>query len=92
VEAFANMREAAHLGAEADFVRRLLTKSVPAEIGQVIRGDLFGLGRAGAMLLGTALAGAGHLSGRRRLHRADRAAAGRRRAPAAVGAIGRETR
>jgi glucosyl-dolichyl phosphate glucuronosyltransferase len=92
VEAFANMREAAHLGAEADFVTRMLTKGVPAEIGRAIRGDVAGFGRAGAMMLGTALAGAGHLSGRLRLYRAGRPAPVPRGAPAPAGASGRETR
>ena len=72
VEAFANMREAAHLGAEVGFVMRIATKSVPAEVRQAIRGDPAGFSRAGAMMAGVTLAGAGHLAGRLRLYRARR--------------------
>lgn len=68
VEAFANMQEAAHLGAELGFVMRALTAGIPAEIRQVIRGDLHGVLRAGAMTAGIALAGIGHLSGKFMLH------------------------
>jgi glucosyl-dolichyl phosphate glucuronosyltransferase len=67
VEAFVNMREASSLGAELTFVARTLTTGVPAEIRQVIRGDRYGLARAGAMVAGIALAGLGHLSGKVRL-------------------------
>jgi glucosyl-dolichyl phosphate glucuronosyltransferase len=68
VTAFANMRDAAHLGAEGAFVTRIATKSVSAEIRQVIRGDPAGMARVGAMMAGIALAGAGHMSGKVRLH------------------------
>jgi glycosyltransferase involved in cell wall biosynthesis len=68
VEAFANMREAADLGAELAFVARTLTTGVVTEIRHVIRGDLYGLARVGAMVTGIALAGLGHLSGKLRLH------------------------
>ena len=67
VEAFANMQEAAHLGAELSFVVYTLTTGVVTEIRDVIRGDLYGLARVGAMVTGIALAGLGHLSGRLRL-------------------------
>jgi cellulose synthase/poly-beta-1,6-N-acetylglucosamine synthase-like glycosyltransferase len=67
VEAFANMQEAAHLGAELAFVTRTLTTGVLAEIRQIIRGDLYGLARMGAMVAGITLAGFGHLSGKLRL-------------------------
>jgi glucosyl-dolichyl phosphate glucuronosyltransferase len=72
VEAFANMQEASSLGAELTFVTRTLTTGVSAEIRQVIRGDLYGLARVGAMITGIALAGLGHLSGRLRLRRSRR--------------------
>lgn len=67
VEAFANMREAAGLGAELAFVTRTLTTGVLAEVRQVMRGDLYGLARAGAMIAGITLAGLGHVSGQLRL-------------------------
>ena len=66
VEVFANMREASSLRAELTFVRRTLTIGVLAEIRHVIRGDLYGLARVGAMIAGITLAGLGHLSGRLR--------------------------
>ena len=67
VSVFANMREASHLGAELTFVTRTLTMGVLAEIRHVIRGDLSGLARVGAMVAGITLAGLGHLSGKLRL-------------------------
>jgi glucosyl-dolichyl phosphate glucuronosyltransferase len=70
VQAFANMQEAAGLGAEMTFVTRALTTGVPAEVRDVIRGDLHGLARVGAMIAGILLAGLGHLSGQLRLRRA----------------------
>jgi glucosyl-dolichyl phosphate glucuronosyltransferase len=72
VEAFANMQGAAHLGAEVGFVIRIITTGVPAEIGHIFRGDLSGFARAGAMIAGIALAGAGNIAGRLRLHRSHR--------------------
>jgi GT2 family glycosyltransferase len=68
VEAFANMQEAAHLGAELEFVSRTLTAGILDETRRVIRGDLYGFARIGSMIAGIALAGLGHLSGRLRLH------------------------
>lgn len=67
VEAFANMREASGLGAELAFVTRTLTTGVLAEVRQVMRGDMYGLTRAGAMIAGITLAGLGHVSGQLRL-------------------------
>jgi glucosyl-dolichyl phosphate glucuronosyltransferase len=69
VEVFANMQEASNLGAELAFVTRTLTTGVLAEIRRVIRGDLYGVARVGAMIAGIALAGLGHLSGKLRLGR-----------------------
>ena len=63
VEAFANMQEAAHLGAEIAFVIKTLAKGVPTEMGDVVRGDPYGLARIGAMVAGIVLAGLGHLAG-----------------------------
>jgi glycosyltransferase involved in cell wall biosynthesis len=69
VEVFANMQEASSLRAELTFVTRTLTMGALAEIRHVIRGDLYGFVRVGAMIAGIALAGIGHLSGRLRLRR-----------------------
>lgn len=69
VEVFANMQEASSLRAELTFVTRTLTMGALAEIRHVIRGDLYGFVRVGAMIAGIALAGSGHLSGRLRLRR-----------------------
>jgi glucosyl-dolichyl phosphate glucuronosyltransferase len=69
VEVFANMQEASNLGAELAFVARTLTMGVLVEIRDLIRGDLYGLARVGAMIAGIALAGLGHLSGKLRLCR-----------------------
>jgi cellulose synthase/poly-beta-1,6-N-acetylglucosamine synthase-like glycosyltransferase len=79
VEAFANMQDAAHLGAEFAFVRRIITRGIPVGIYQALRGDLYGLARAGAMMAGIMLAGLGHLSGKwqtRRLRNARHPVAG----------------
>jgi glucosyl-dolichyl phosphate glucuronosyltransferase len=72
VEAFADMQEAAHLGAELAFVIRTVTTGVPAEVRQISRGDPAGLVRAGAIMVGITLAGAGHVSGKLRLYRSRR--------------------
>jgi hypothetical protein len=61
------MQEASSLGAELTFVTRTLTTGVLAEIRHLIRGDLYGLARGGAMIAGITLAGLGHLSGKLRL-------------------------
>ena len=68
VTVFSGMQEAASLGAELAFVTHTLTMGVLAEIRQVIRGDLYGLARVGAMIAGIAIAGLGHLSGKLHLH------------------------
>ena len=86
VEAFANMQEASNLGAELAFVTRTLTTGVLAEARRVIRGDLYGLARVGAMIAGIALAGLGHLSGALRLR-----VSGPRSGPA-LGEPGRRSR
>jgi glucosyl-dolichyl phosphate glucuronosyltransferase len=75
VEAFANMQGAASLNAEVSFVARTLTTGVLAEIRRVLKGDLYGLARVGAMFTGIGLAGLGHLSGKFRLQRSRRAVA-----------------
>ena len=67
VEAFANMQEAANLGAELAFVARTLTTGVAAELRRTIRGDLDGPARIGGIVAGIGLAGLGHLSGKLRL-------------------------
>jgi len=77
VEAFANMQDAAHLGAEFAFVGRIMTRNMPAEVRQALRGDMYGLVRAGAMLAGVGLAGLGHLSGELQLRFRRRSGAGR---------------
>jgi glucosyl-dolichyl phosphate glucuronosyltransferase len=92
VAAFADMQDAAHLGAESAFVIKVATKSVPAELRQVIRGDPAGLVRVGAMTAGIALAGAGHLSGKLRLYWSRRKKTGAPRASSPLAAIRREIR
>ena len=92
VAAFANMRDAAHLGAEVGFVVKIATKCVPAEIRNVIRGDPAGLVRAGAMMAGITLAGAGHMSGKLRLYLSPQKNTGPRRAFAPIAAMRREIR
>ena len=68
-EVFANMAEAASLRAELAFVRRALTTGFKTEMGQLIRGDLYGLARFGAMLAGIGIAGVGHARGKLQLRR-----------------------
>jgi glucosyl-dolichyl phosphate glucuronosyltransferase len=75
VEAFANMQEAAHLGAEMSFVARTLTTGTLVEMRHVIRGDLYGLARVATMVAGITLAGLGHVSGKLRLYRSRRVSA-----------------
>jgi len=72
VAAFANMQEASSLNAELTFVARALTTSVRTEVHCVIRGDLYGLARIGAMIAGIVLAGLGHVSGKVHLRRSRR--------------------
>lgn len=74
VEAFANMQGAAHLGAELAFVGRTMTRGIPAGVHQALRGDLFGLVRVAAMMVGIMLAGLGHLSGKLQARRSRRPA------------------
>jgi len=64
VEAFVDMGEAANIQAERAFVRKALTTQVAGELGAVARGDLNALRRLGAMCVGVAMAGLGHLVGR----------------------------
>jgi cellulose synthase/poly-beta-1,6-N-acetylglucosamine synthase-like glycosyltransferase len=73
VAAFANMEDAAGLGAEMGFVTRILPSGILADVGRTLRGDRYGLVRIGWMLAGTALAGFGNLSGQLRLRRSRRA-------------------
>lgn len=72
VEVRANMHRAASFRAELTFVTRALTTGVLAEIRDVVRGDLYGLARVGAMIVGIAFAGLGHLSGKLQLRRSRR--------------------
>jgi GT2 family glycosyltransferase len=69
VEAFAQMGDAATLGAEARFVRYALTKGVPGGISQAAKGDVHGLARSAAIIAGVGLAAAGHVAGRIELAR-----------------------
>jgi hypothetical protein len=64
VEAFAEMGDAANIEAERAFVRKALTTQVGVELRTVIGGDVNGLRRLGAMGIGVAMAGLGHLVGR----------------------------
>lgn len=72
VEAFANMEEAAGLGAEMSFVTRIVPTGILAEVGHVLGGDLYGVVRVSWMIAGVVLAGCGHLSGKLRLYRPRR--------------------
>jgi hypothetical protein len=63
VEAFSQMEEAASLSADVGFVSGALGRGVPRALGQAVKGDAWGLGRAGAIMAGIVLAGAGHLAG-----------------------------
>jgi len=72
VTAFANMEGAADLGAETSFVTRIVPTGILAEIGHVLRGDLYGIARVAWMIAGVALAGSGHLSGKLSLYRSRR--------------------
>jgi glycosyltransferase involved in cell wall biosynthesis len=64
LEAFAQMGEAATLGAEARFVRYAVTKGLRREILQAAKGDARGLARSAAIVAGVGLAAAGHVVGR----------------------------
>lgn len=74
-EAFANMEQAAGLGAELGFVTRIVPLGVLLEGRNALRGDLYGLVRVAAMVAGVAFAGFGHLSGKARLYRSRSARA-----------------
>lgn len=63
VEAFSQMEEAASLSADVGFVSGALGRGVPRALGQAAKGDVWGVGRAGAIVAGIVLAGAGHLAG-----------------------------
>jgi glycosyltransferase involved in cell wall biosynthesis len=69
VEAFALMRDAATLGAEARFVWYALTTGVGREISQAAQGQAYGLVRSAAIVAGVMLAAAGHVAGRIKLAR-----------------------
>jgi hypothetical protein len=78
VEAFADMGEAANIRAEREFVRRAVTTQVAKDLDDVRRGRWVGLSRLGAMMVGVAMAGLGHVVGRVQFmihHRPDRKAA-----------------
>jgi glucosyl-dolichyl phosphate glucuronosyltransferase len=64
VEAFADMGGAANMRAERDFVRKAITSQLAANVRDVASGQLVGLSRLGAMLIGMAMAALGHLVGR----------------------------
>lgn len=69
VEAFAQMGDAAALGAETRFVWYALAKAVPRGISQAAKGDAYGLARSAAIIAGMGLAAAGHVAGRIELAR-----------------------
>ncbi|HEX3835248.1 MAG TPA: glycosyltransferase, partial [Solirubrobacteraceae bacterium] len=64
VLAFREMGTAANLAAERDFVFRMLRQQLVLTLGQAAQGRAGALRSIGAMLIGTALAGFGHLHGR----------------------------
>jgi len=64
VAAFAQMGDAATLGAETRFVWYALTKGVSRGITQAAKGDTHGLARSAAIIAGVGLAAAGHVAGR----------------------------
>ncbi len=64
VEAFSEMGDAANIKAELEFVRRAFTRQLSANIAAASRGEWIGLVRAGAMAVGTVMAGCGHIAGR----------------------------
>jgi glucosyl-dolichyl phosphate glucuronosyltransferase len=68
VEAFANMQDAAHLGAELAFVKGILRSGILAEARSIVGGDFYGLPRMAAIMAGIFLAGLGHLSGKVHLY------------------------
>lgn len=74
VRVFRRMGAAANLIAEREFVIRALTREGGRYIRRILRGDRDAARALGAMLMGIALAGAGHLRGRLDQHLAQRAA------------------
>jgi len=77
VEAFADMGEAANLGAEVQFVRRAFSTQLVGSLADAARGQGIGLARSGAMVVGMMMAGFGHVAGRVQLFlrvRSDRKA------------------
>jgi len=64
VATFAQMGDAATLGAETRFVWYALTTGVLREISQAAKGDTHGLARSAAIIAGVGLAAAGHVAGR----------------------------
>jgi GT2 family glycosyltransferase len=67
VETFDEMEMAANLHAELDFVARAIRTQTLREIGKLRRGDRAALARLGAMYVGLAMSGIGHVVGRARL-------------------------
>jgi cellulose synthase/poly-beta-1,6-N-acetylglucosamine synthase-like glycosyltransferase len=67
VAAFADMGKAANLRAERQFVSRAITLQAFAEITDALSGRGSALLRLGAIAIGVAMAGAGHVVGRIRL-------------------------
>jgi cellulose synthase/poly-beta-1,6-N-acetylglucosamine synthase-like glycosyltransferase len=63
VEIYAQMGDAATLGAEKRFVWYVLTRGVRGEILQAVKGDAYGLARSAAIIAGIGLAAAGHIAG-----------------------------
>jgi cellulose synthase/poly-beta-1,6-N-acetylglucosamine synthase-like glycosyltransferase len=68
VEAFTEMGGAANIRAESDFVRRAMTKQLRSEVRALLRGELIALARLGAIFVGVAMAGLGHVVGRAHRH------------------------
>jgi glucosyl-dolichyl phosphate glucuronosyltransferase len=63
VAAMRSMGEAAHLRAERSFAARALTRGMLRNLGAMLRGDLGGLQRALAIVVGVTLAGTGYAVG-----------------------------
>ncbi|MGI8829882.1 MAG: glycosyltransferase [Candidatus Limnocylindria bacterium] len=63
VWAVREMGEAGHLGAERGFVTRIAPAGILHGLRDALRGDLGGLARAGAILVGLALAAGGYIAG-----------------------------
>jgi GT2 family glycosyltransferase len=71
VAALHQMGDAAGLSAEANFVRHVLTVSVPRYLRQAVGGDVQGITRLTSLVIGIALAGFGNIAGRIRELRAS---------------------